>query len=56
MTLKEPERCTSCNAILVERGFTRFPCPSCGTPIGRCWACRRRGNAYTCPSCGFTGP
>ncbi|RLG20683.1 RNA-binding protein [Methanosarcinales archaeon] len=48
--------CNSCGVALRERGFTRFPCPICGTVIGRCARCRTIGAQYICPKCGFTGP
>ncbi|MCK4844079.1 MAG: DUF1610 domain-containing protein [Candidatus Heimdallarchaeota archaeon] len=52
-------RCTSCNRNISpsETGSTRFSCPNCNEVlIIRCNKCRRFGNQYTCPKCGFTGP
>ncbi|WP_406656767.1 zinc finger domain-containing protein [Methanolobus sp. ZRKC2] len=50
------EKCTACGKRLVESGFVRFPCPSCGRELGRCVSCRQQSNPYTCPKCGFVGP
>ncbi|RLG34886.1 RNA-binding protein [Methanosarcinales archaeon] len=50
------ENCMTCNIRLVERGYVRFPCPECGEGIGRCVSCRKQGNPYVCPACGFGGP
>ncbi|MDD4255164.1 MAG: zinc finger domain-containing protein [Methanofollis sp.] len=50
------EKCTSCNAPLVERGATRFNCPGCGNEIRRCAQCREQSIAYTCEKCGYQGP
>ncbi|MHC1572611.1 MAG: zinc finger domain-containing protein [Methanosarcinales archaeon] len=49
-------KCVSCNVDLVEPGFVRFPCPICGTELGRCRMCRHQSIPYSCPSCGFEGP
>ena len=48
--------CNSSGVPLVEPESTSFPCPSCGTHIGRSPICRNQGVAYVCTSCGFTGP
>ncbi|MHA2218201.1 MAG: zinc finger domain-containing protein, partial [Candidatus Hodarchaeales archaeon] len=51
--------CNPCQVAVMpsEHGTTRFPCPSCGMiPIIRCERCRKLGNRYACPNCGFTGP
>ncbi|MFP4654170.1 MAG: HVO_2753 family zinc finger protein [Methanohalobium sp.] len=48
--------CTTCGVHLAERGFVRFPCPSCFTELGRCINCRQQSNSYTCSKCGFEGP
>lgn len=53
--VEKPSNCISCGVNLVERGFTRFPCPECGTIIGRCVKCRHQSNIYKC-ECGFEGP
>ena len=50
--------CTSCNRNVkpYERGV-RFLCPNCGkAEIWRCERCRKMGNTYVCPVCGFEGP
>ncbi|OGS48181.1 MAG: RNA-binding protein [Euryarchaeota archaeon RBG_16_68_13] len=50
-------RCTSCGAVLSEKGSTSFLCPSCGKgAIGRCTRCRDQSVLYRCPTCGFEGP
>ncbi|RZN68876.1 MAG: DUF1610 domain-containing protein [Candidatus Methanolliviera hydrocarbonicum] len=53
---KAIENCTSCNVRLVEAGFTRFPCPTCGETIARCVKCRKQAIRYICPNCGYEGP
>ncbi|MAK04723.1 MAG: RNA-binding protein [Euryarchaeota archaeon] len=50
------EVCNSSGVPLVESNSTSFPCPECGTPIGRSPICRNQGVTYICPTCGFTGP
>ncbi|MCK5216752.1 MAG: HVO_2753 family zinc finger protein [Methanosarcinales archaeon] len=50
------KNCISCGVKLIEKGYVRFPCPSCGKEIGRCTMCRHQSNVYTCPGCGFQGP
>ncbi len=53
------QRCNPCQVAVMpsEHGTTRFPCPSCGMiPIIRCERCRKLGNRYACPNCGFNGP
>ncbi|MEM2925548.1 MAG: HVO_2753 family zinc finger protein [Methanocellales archaeon] len=50
------EYCISCGVKLFGKGFTRFPCPNCGEPIGRCAKCRQQSNKYICKKCGFIGP
>ncbi|MFX1285171.1 MAG: zinc finger domain-containing protein [Promethearchaeota archaeon] len=53
------QRCNPCQVAVMpsQHGTTRFPCPSCGMiPIIRCERCRKLGNRYTCPNCGFSGP
>ncbi|MFX0182978.1 MAG: zinc finger domain-containing protein [Candidatus Hodarchaeota archaeon] len=53
------QRCNPCQVAVMpsEHGTTRFPCPSCGMiSIVRCERCRKLGNRYICPNCGFTGP
>ncbi len=53
----EESRCTSCGAVLLGKGTTTFPCPSCGqAKIGRCTRCRDQSVAYHCPACSFVGP
>lgn len=50
--------CTSCGRPITpyERGV-RFKCPNCGKiTIWRCAKCRKLGNLYVCPNCGFEGP
>ncbi|WP_243678556.1 zinc finger domain-containing protein [Vulcanisaeta distributa] len=50
--------CTSCGKPIkpYERA-THFLCPNCGkAEIWRCEHCRRTGNPYKCPVCGFEGP
>ncbi|MFQ6124317.1 MAG: zinc finger domain-containing protein [Candidatus Heimdallarchaeota archaeon] len=38
-------------------GTVSFGCPVCGIlSIVRCSKCRRLGNTYKCPNCGFVGP
>ncbi|MCD6108738.1 MAG: DUF1610 domain-containing protein [Thermoplasmata archaeon] len=54
--MEKADRCISCGVGLIEEGFVSFPCPSCGTIIGRCRSCRKQGVTYTCPKCGFSGP
>ncbi|MDG6244823.1 MAG: zinc finger domain-containing protein [Methanolobus sp.] len=49
------ENCTTCKKNLVETGYVRFPCPVCGTELGRCISCRQQSNPYKCPKCGFVG-
>jgi len=50
-------KCTSCGVSLVDKGSTKFKCPSCGeAEIGRCMVCRDQGVPYECPECGFRGP
>ncbi|RZN16335.1 MAG: DUF1610 domain-containing protein [Methanosarcinales archaeon] len=56
MVKKITNNCISCGINLVEQGHVRFPCPSCGTEIGRCVNCRHQSNLYTCPNCKFQGP
>ncbi|HDP74118.1 MAG TPA: RNA-binding protein [Candidatus Woesearchaeota archaeon] len=51
------ELCTSCKTDISNlSGTVHFKCPECSEAVIRCVNCRRRGVAYTCPSCGFTGP
>jgi len=50
--------CSSCGKPIkpYERGV-HFLCPNCGkAEIWRDWLCRKTGNPYTCPVCGFEGP
>ena len=50
--------CTSCGKLIppYERGV-KFRCPNCGEIIiWRCEKCRKQGNTYMCPKCGFEGP
>ncbi|OYT31377.1 MAG: RNA-binding protein [Thermofilum sp. ex4484_79] len=50
--------CTSCGRPIppFEIG-TKFRCPNCGEVIiWRCRLCRKQGNIYVCPKCGFEGP
>jgi predicted RNA-binding Zn-ribbon protein involved in translation (DUF1610 family) len=56
MSAQKIEYCTSCGIRLVEGGYVKFPCPECGSEIGRCASCRQQGNVYTCPKCGFKAP
>ena len=56
MAKAEVKYCTSCAVSLADRGFVRFPCPSCGKELGRCVDCRQQSNEYYCPSCDFRGP
>jgi len=49
-------KCVACNVDLIEHGFVRFPCPNCGTELGRCMMCRHQSIPYSCPNCGFEGP
>jgi len=49
-------KCTSSGVALSGRGATHFPCPDCGTTIGRCRQCRDQSVLYRCPKCGFEGP
>ncbi|VVB93846.1 Uncharacterised protein [uncultured archaeon] len=57
MTRREKsQKCISCGVNLIEHGYVRFPCPQCGTELGRCTACRHQSNTYKCPGCGFEGP
>ncbi|MCK4938582.1 MAG: DUF1610 domain-containing protein, partial [Methanosarcinales archaeon] len=48
---QKAEYCISCGVKLIEEGYVRFPCPSCGREIGRCVMCRHQTNPYTCPKC-----
>jgi len=50
--------CISCGKPIApfERAV-RFRCPNCGEVlIWRCQKCRKLGNTYVCPKCGFEGP
>jgi predicted RNA-binding Zn-ribbon protein involved in translation (DUF1610 family) len=49
-------QCVACGIRLVETGYVRFPCPTCGGELGRCISCRQQSNPYTCAKCGFVGP
>jgi len=49
-------RCISCGRGLVDEGCVAFPCPECGTIIGRCRTCREKSAKYECPECGLVGP
>lgn len=51
-------KCTSCKENVVsQENFTKFNCPMCGkSEIIRCLRCRKTGNIYICPDCGFEGP
>ncbi|MCH1524735.1 zinc finger domain-containing protein [Euryarchaeota archaeon] len=48
--------CTSSGVPLVDNKSTAFPCPDCGTSIGRSAQCRTQAVPYICPTCGFQGP
>ncbi|MBT3772208.1 MAG: DUF1610 domain-containing protein [Euryarchaeota archaeon] len=50
------EVCSASGVPLVERGSTSFPCPTCGTAIGRSPLCRNQAALYVCQDCGFQGP
>ena len=50
------EVCNSSGVPLVESNSTSFPCPICGTHIGRSPICRNQGVTYVCTDCDFTGP
>ena len=53
------DRAVTCNSSglpLVEPNSTSFPCPMCGTQIGRSPICRNQGVTYVCTGCEFTGP
>ena len=56
MAKLDVEYCISCGIRLSGKGYTRFPCPNCGEPLGRCVKCRQQSNQYTCKKCGFAGP
>ncbi|MDY6959147.1 MAG: zinc finger domain-containing protein [Halobacteriota archaeon] len=56
MTKPMTEFCNSCGVRLTELGYTRFPCPTCGSEIGRCVKCRKQSTDYKCSECGFMGP
>ncbi|MFZ2498588.1 MAG: zinc finger domain-containing protein [Methanosarcina sp.] len=56
MSSQKVEYCTSCGIRLVEKGYVKFPCPQCGSEVGRCSSCRQQGNVYTCPKCGYKAP
>jgi len=50
--------CSACGGPIApgERAVSH-PCPKCGeVVITRCQKCRRLGNRYQCPNCGFIGP
>ncbi|MCC6003015.1 MAG: zinc finger domain-containing protein [Thermofilum sp.] len=51
-------KCTSCGRpIAPSQRATSFRCPNCGEAvIWRCEKCRKQGNRYVCPKCGFEGP
>ncbi|MDY6775368.1 MAG: HVO_2753 family zinc finger protein [Halobacteria archaeon] len=48
--------CVSCGITIVGTGYAQFNCPECGHEIYRCSNCRKQGNKYKCPDCGFVGP
>jgi hypothetical protein len=50
--------CTSCRRPIPPYArAVRFMCPNCGeVEIWRCERCRKQGNLYVCPKCGFVGP
>ncbi|MFP3195520.1 MAG: zinc finger domain-containing protein [Caldivirga sp.] len=54
----EVHYCTSCGSPIAPfKRATHFLCPNCGKyEIWRCERCRREGNVYKCPVCGFEGP
>ncbi len=54
--MAKTEECTTCSVKLVREGNIKIPCAKCGQEIGRCEACRKLGNLYKCPKCGFVGP
>ena len=51
-------KCISCGKrVETEEVWVKFPCPACGkTEIIRCGKCKKLGNVYKCPECGFEGP
>lgn len=54
----EVPRCISCGKPITpfEKGV-HFICPNCGkAEIWRCEKCRKLGNPWKCPVCGFEGP
>ncbi|MDF1558316.1 MAG: zinc finger domain-containing protein [ANME-2 cluster archaeon] len=53
---QKADYCISCGVKLIEKGYVRFPCPSCQRELGRCVMCRHQTNPYTCPKCEFQGP
>jgi predicted RNA-binding Zn-ribbon protein involved in translation (DUF1610 family) len=48
--------CTTSGVPLTDSGSTSFPCPGCGSAIGRSPRSRNQGVLYKCPSCSFQGP
>ena len=51
-------KCTSCGGTISEdMHYSKFKCPQCGeVEIIRCETCKKNGNKYVCPKCGFVGP
>ncbi|MEE2629913.1 MAG: zinc finger domain-containing protein [Candidatus Thermoplasmatota archaeon] len=48
--------CASSGTPLVDSESTSFPCPGCGTVLGRSQRCRVQAVKYICPECRFEGP
>jgi len=50
--------CNWCHKpIIPKEKSVNFPCPNCGKVIiWRCGKCRKMGQPYVCPACGFKGP
>ncbi len=52
----EIKKCITCGSNLIGTSYVKFPCPICDEVIYRCNRCRKLGNPYECPKCGFKGP